>query len=224
MALSKKILIFCIILPLTISSISGIAIPLILNWDKLFPPKPPKPNPVVVKLGYVPFVGSLATEIAFEKGFFPSSGNELNLKRVEKVAFSNSEALITALSLGKIQISSSVSIVPMANVEANHPGSVRVFSVSKVYKDKSFDAILVPKTSSIYDITSLKSERIGTFPGTTATSVLKHFLKQRNIPTANLRFIQIPPPLPARVPSIWHCRFTFLLRACCYSRAFKWMP
>ncbi|HHT9119152.1 MAG TPA: ABC transporter substrate-binding protein [Candidatus Hypogeohydataceae bacterium YC41] len=186
-------LIFVIILP-TILGIASIVVPLITQWEQVqkFFYREKKP-PVVVKLGYLPIVTSLATEVAFYKGFFPSPNKKLNLKRVERIPFSTSEDLANALALGEIQVASLFSIVTMVTREANDPGRVRIFSVSNVRSDKPFDAILVPEESSIQKIESLTNQRIGTFPGSTATSILKRFLEERDLPTDNLKFVPIPP-------------------------------
>lgn len=142
-----------------------------------------------VRMAYLPMVASLPAFVAQERGFFREHGVE-----VELVAFANSNDMVNALIAGEIEVLPAVSTVPLMHLEAQHPGTIRLFSHSRMTPDNAMDSLVVTANSSIDGLPSLAGRKIGVFPGTSARNLLGVFLKERGVDPSGVRFVPLPPP------------------------------
>ncbi|MBU2561626.1 MAG: ABC transporter substrate-binding protein [Nanoarchaeota archaeon] len=147
-----------------------------------------------VKIGYLPILASLPLYVAQENGYFDEQGI-----RVEPVILQSSNQLVDALVRGDIDIVVESSAVPVLIVETIDPGKIKVFSASDITPETPFDSLIIPKGSQLSSLYDLEGKKIGVFPGSTATNLLKSFLKDKGVDVTEIEFIQIVPPtqLPA---------------------------
>ena len=164
--------------------VSLLAVAQILREDRVPP----------VRIGYLPILASLPLFVAQENGYFNESGIT-----IETVPLQSSNQLVDALLRGDIDIAVESSAAPVFMVETVDPGRVKIFSASDITVDAPFDSIVVRKESPIETLNGLEGRKVGVFPGTTATRLLKDFLVGKGINTAAMEFIQIVPQnqLPA---------------------------
>jgi len=141
-----------------------------------------------VRVAYAPVVINLQTFIAQDLGLF----NKHDLIGDPKL-FTSANDMISALVSGEIDVVPAVSLVPVLNLEAQKPGTLRIFSHSKMTAEKPFDSILVRTDSLIHSLEDLKAKKIAVFPGTTATNFLKVFLKRKGIDPDSVQYVPLPP-------------------------------
>jgi len=83
-----------------------------------------------------------------------------------------------------------VGVTASTGIAATHMGGMTIHAWSGIgVRDKLTE----------YDLEDLEGKKIGVFPGSTATNLLKKFLSDNNIDISKIEFIQIVPPnqLPA---------------------------
>jgi len=169
--------------------IGGIVVLIIISVA-VFAVKSKPTESYVVKIGNIPIMLSkLPLEIALQKGFFEDAGVVV---QVTQLASSN--LVSDALLRGDLDITPEISILPFINAEAVDPGKLKIFSVTDLTIDIPFDSMIVKSDSSINSIVDLKGKKIGVFPGTTATNMLKIFFKEKGIDVSGIQFVQLPPP------------------------------
>jgi ABC-type nitrate/sulfonate/bicarbonate transport system substrate-binding protein len=90
-------------------------------------------------------------------------------------------------------------LVPVLALESKYPGRFRIISHSVMTSDKPFDRVLVKSESSIKSPKDLAGKKLALIPGTTATNVMRAFLKQQGVDPQSVSFIQLAPTaqLPA---------------------------
>lgn len=147
-----------------------------------------------VRVGHLPILASAPLYVAQENGYF-----EDNRVNVEIVQLQSSNQLVDALVRGDIDIVVESSAVPVLIVETIDSGKIKIFSASDITPETPFDSIIVKEGSKIKDLKDLENKKIGVFPGSTATSLLKAYLGENGVDTRNIEFIQIIPAnqLPA---------------------------
>lgn len=147
-----------------------------------------------VKIGYLPILASLTLYVAQENGYF----DEQEIK-IETIQLQSSNQLVDALLRGDIDVVPESSVVPVLFVERLDSGKIKIFSASDVTPETPFDSLIVKKDSAINNLDDLENKKIGVFPGSTATNLLKKYLKDRKIDISKIEFIQIisPEQLPA---------------------------
>jgi ABC-type nitrate/sulfonate/bicarbonate transport system substrate-binding protein len=141
-----------------------------------------------VRIGYLSNTGSLPLFVAEEKGFFTEEGIH-----EEATPIATSNQLVDALVAGNLDAYPESSAYPALAVELQSPGRLKIFSASAITKQKPFDSILVKDGSSIRSVSDLAGKRIGVFPGSTATSFLKKYLKDSHIDASGIVFVPVPP-------------------------------
>ncbi len=132
--------------------------------------------------------------VAQENGYFDKQGI-----KIETTQFQSSNQLVDSLIREDIDIAVESSVAPVLIAETIDPGKIKIFSVSDITSEKPFDSIIVKKDSELNSLLDLKEKKIGVFPGSTATGLLKNFLAKNNIDASKIEFIQIIPAnqLPA---------------------------
>lgn len=142
-----------------------------------------------LRIGYLPIVASLPLFIAQENGYFEDEGLS-----IETVRVASSNQLVDSLIAGNLEAYVESSAVPVLAAETVSPGNIRVFSVSDITPDSPFDSIITRADSDVLSLEGLAGKKIGVFPGSTATNLLKQFLEDKDIDTSKIQFIQIIPP------------------------------
>lgn len=142
-----------------------------------------------VRLAYPPIVASLPVFVAEEHKMFREAGIS-----ADAVPFVNSNDMVNALVAGQFDMLPAVSLIPVLHLEIQYPGTVRLFSHSRMTPERAFDSIVVKKDSPITGVEQLAGKKVGLFPGTSATNMLKYFLKKRGIDIAKVTFVPLAPP------------------------------
>jgi len=142
-----------------------------------------------VKIGYLPILASLPLYVAQENGYFVEEG-----VNIETVQLQSSNQLVDALVRGDIDIVVESSAVPALIVETIDSGELKIFSISDITTETPFDAVIVKKDSELEKLEDLENKKIGVFPGSTATNLLRKYLDEQGIDTSTIEFIQIIPP------------------------------
>jgi ABC-type nitrate/sulfonate/bicarbonate transport system substrate-binding protein len=142
-----------------------------------------------VRVAYAPVVLNLPSYIAQDRGLFAKAG--LN---VEYTSFSSANDMINALVAGQVDVVTGVSLVPILNLEAQSPGKARVFLHSLMTAETPYDGVIVKKDSTIQGLADLVGKKVGVFPGTTATNLMKAALKKNGIDPTKVELVTLPPP------------------------------
>ena len=143
----------------------------------------------VVKIGYLPTLGSAMYDVAKENQYFEKEGIKYEMTPIQ-----TSNQILEALVRGDIDVSPVLSIIPILASEEVSSRKVEVFSISDYSLDRPFDKIIVKKGSSIQSIKDLAGKKIGVFPGSTAMNLLKKYFSDNNVDISKIEFIQITPP------------------------------
>ncbi len=148
----------------------------------------------VVKIGYLPIMASLPLYVAQENNYFIEQGIQ-----IETIQLQSSNQLVDALIRGDIDIVVESSAVPALIAETIDSGKIKIFSASDITPETPFDSLIVKKDSTLNSLKDLEGKKIGVFPGSTATNLLKKFLSDNNVDISKMEFIQIVPAnqLPA---------------------------
>lgn len=145
-------------------------------------------KPVTVRIGYLNIVASLPLFVAEEQGFLKEEGIDY---KISPVATSNQ--LVDAIVADNLDCFIESSAIPVLAVELQSPGKLKVFSVSEITSKAPFDSLLVKETSAIKTLSDLKGKKIGVFPGSTATNLLKKYLQDKGIDISGITFVPMPP-------------------------------
>jgi ABC-type nitrate/sulfonate/bicarbonate transport system substrate-binding protein len=145
-------------------------------------------KPTTVRIGYLSNTGSLPLFVAEEKGFFTEEGIH-----EEATPIATSNQLVDALVAGNLDAYPESSAYPALAVELQSPGRLKIFSASAITKRRPFDSILVKEGSPIKTLADLAGKRVGVFPGSTATSLLKKYLTDSRVDVSGIVFVPVPP-------------------------------
>ncbi len=148
----------------------------------------------VVKIGYLPIMASLPLYVAQENNYFTEQGTQ-----IETMQLQSSNQLVDALVRGDIDIVVESSAVPALIAETIDSGKIKIFSVSDITPETPFDSLIVKQNSALNSLEDLEGKKIGVFPGSTATNLLKKFLSDNSVDVSKIEFTQIVPAnqLPA---------------------------
>jgi NitT/TauT family transport system substrate-binding protein len=100
--------------------------------------------------------------------------------------------MATSLAAGDADISTGVSLLPMANLESQSPGRIRIVIHSKLTAAAPFDRIVAKKDSPITTLKDLAGKKVATYPGTTAKAILSYYLGQQGVDTGTVQFVAMP--------------------------------
>lgn len=154
-----------------------------------FASRPDQGDSPPVRIGYLNIVASLPLFIAEDKGFLEAEG-----LTYEAITMASSNQLVDAVVAGNLDCYIESSAVPVLAMELQSPGKLKVFSVSEITPQTPFDALLVKEDSAIKALSDLAGKKLGVFPGSTATNLLKKYLGDQGIDTATITFVPMPPP------------------------------
>jgi len=151
--------------------------------------KGPSEKETTVRIGYLNIVASLPLFVAEEKGYLEDEGI-----KYETTTIATSNQLVDAVVAGNLDCYIESSAVPVLAVELQSPGKLKVFSVSEITPQAPFDALLVKEDSPIKALSDLAGKKIGVFPGSTATNLLKKYLADKGLDVSSITFVPMPPP------------------------------
>jgi len=146
------------------------------------------PESPVVRVGYLGITASLPLYIAEEKGYFTAEGVRIASQQV-----ATSNQLVDAIVAGNLDVVVETSAVPVLAVELQSPGKIKVFATSDITQEAPFDSVLVKQDSPVTSLRDLANKRIGVFPGSTASTLLKKHLQDEGIDISNAVFVPTPP-------------------------------
>ena len=129
-----------------------------------------------VRIGYLNLVTGLPLFVAEEKGFLREEGLEC-----KTIAVGSSNQIVDEVVAGNLDCFIGASAVPVLAVELQSPGKLKVFSVSEITPERPFDALLVKEDSAMQTPSDFSGKRIGVFPGSTATNLLKKYLGDKGV-------------------------------------------
>lgn len=141
-----------------------------------------------VRVGYLNITASLPLFIAEANGYFMEEGVS-----VETFPIQTSNQLVDGVLAGQLDGVIEASAAPVLSAEARAPGRIKIFAVSAITTAAPFDALLVRAERGPSSLEGLEGRRIGVFPGTTATSLLRAFLEDEGVEVSNITFAPIPP-------------------------------
>ncbi len=145
-------------------------------------------RPAPARIGYLDISASLPLFIADRNGYFVDEG-----VAVEAVEVGTSNELVDAVVAGNLEVFVEASAVPVLAAQLEDPGRLKVFSVSSITREAPFDALLVRNDSPLQTLADLAGTRIGVFPGSTASSLLRKFLVDQGADVADIEFMPMPP-------------------------------
>jgi ABC-type nitrate/sulfonate/bicarbonate transport system substrate-binding protein len=180
--------------PVVVAIVAAVVVGVIVmrNNQGLPPGDQKKPQaeeqPVTVRIGYLNITASLPLFIAEEKGFF----SDEQLKH-EAVVTATSNQLVDGIVAGNLDVFVEASAVPVLAVELQSSGRLKIFSVSSITKKAPFDALLVKEDSPIKVLADLAGRKIGVFPGSTASALLKKHLLDSGVDVSGVTFVPMPP-------------------------------
>jgi len=156
--------------------------------DKPKPANSEKSVAEPIRIAHAPVVLNVPTFLAQDQGIFSQNGLNAELK-----VFTSANDMINAIVAGQVDAVTGVSLVPILNLEAQNPGTVRIVFHSRMNDTQPFDGIVVKSNSPIQRLADLKGRKLGLFPGTTALNFTKAFLKQQGINPDDVNFVHLPP-------------------------------
>lgn len=134
-------------------------------------------------------VATLPFTIAQQEQLFST-----NHVKVEDTLFTSSNDMLNSLVAGQSDLIPAISLIPIIQLEIQYPGKVRLYSHSRMSREKAIDAIIVKEGSSIRTLNDLAGKKVGLFPGTAPSNLLKAFLKKKGISTDSITLVPLPPP------------------------------
>jgi ABC-type nitrate/sulfonate/bicarbonate transport system substrate-binding protein len=148
-----------------------------------------------IRMAYQPIVFGLPVFVGNEQAIFQRH----NLS-VEAKSFTSANDMMNALVAGQIDIIPGAPLVPVLALEAQYPGRFRIMSHSVMTSEKPFDRVLVKTDSPIKSVKDLTGKKLALIPGTTASNVVRAFLKQQGVDPQTVSFIQLAPT--AQLPAL----------------------
>lgn len=148
-----------------------------------------------VRMAYQPIVFGLPVFVGKEQKIFEKHGLE-----VEDKSFTSANDMLNALVAGQVDMVPGSPLVPVVSLESQYPGRFRIISHSVMTSDKPFDRILVKSDSTIKSAKDLAGKKLALIPGTTASNVVRAYLKKEGVDPQSVSFIQLAPT--AQLPAL----------------------
>lgn len=148
-----------------------------------------------VRMAYQPIVFGLPVFVGKEQKIFEKHGVD-----VEDKSFTSANDMLNALVAGQVDMVPGSPLVPVVSLESQYPGRFRIISHSVMTSDKPFDRILVKSDSPIKSAKDLAGKKLALIPGTTASNVVRAYLKKEGVDPQSVSFIQLAPT--AQLPAL----------------------
>jgi ABC-type nitrate/sulfonate/bicarbonate transport system substrate-binding protein len=150
----------------------------------------PRKDAGEVRIGSLPIIASLPIFVADENRLFAHEN-----VRSKTIPFSNSNDMVNALVVGQVDVLPAVSVVPIVHLEIQSAGKARVFSHSRMSRSNALDKIIVKEGSGLRRLEDLRGRKLGVFPGTAPTNMLRVFLRKHDVDPQTVAFVQLPVPV-----------------------------
>lgn len=141
-----------------------------------------------VRVGFLPILASLPLYVAEENGYFTEAGIE-----IEKIPFQTGEQLNDAFIRGDIDVAPENSLLPILRTELIKPGITKVYALGDITKETPFATLIVKNSVPIDSLSDLENKKVGVFPGGTSKNLLRKFLDSKDVNTAKVEFVELPP-------------------------------
>ena len=141
----------------------------------------------IVRIGYLNIISHIPLMIAREKDLFSQKGIV-----IETTVFQSSNQIYEAILRDDIDFAPNMSSIPILQGELIDPEKIKIFAPSDYTSDKPFDVILARKDSLINSIWDLPGKKVGVFPGTTSKNYIKKLLKDNDIDSSQIEFVELP--------------------------------
>lgn len=150
----------------------------------------PTSDPSSFRVGYQPTMLYLPLFVAEEQGFFRKRGLQIELVR-----FGSANEMAQALAARQIDATGMSSLTVLANLEANSPGTFRIYLLEVLTAELSPDAIVVPPASEIRSLVDLRGKKLGVHPGTTLRTYADRFLQNAVDADHGVVFVPLQPQI-----------------------------
>lgn len=145
-----------------------------------------------LRVSYIENASCWPLFVALENGLFQKLGVE-----VIAVKAANSTEAINAMLAGQVDASIENTYSALFAVEANSPGTIRLFLPCSETREQYVSHLLVSMGSNISRVEQLKGKRIGTYSGSTQLLTLKLFVRKhmKLDPERDVKIIQVDPSM-----------------------------
>lgn len=140
------------------------------------------------KVAYLPIYVDLPLFVAVEEGLFKKRGLNVSLQR-----FESSPDMSAALLSGRVDAVASIATPTALSVENRDPSRFRIFMVDQATEEAPLSSLILPKGSTVTEISGLRGKIVGSFPGPTATTLAPLAFAVDGLSTSDFRLVDIPP-------------------------------
>jgi len=155
----------------------------IFFWGKQFTSQSPK-----VRIGVIKSLVSYNYYIAKEKGF-------LNNLDFEEINFKSSNELLDAMIRQEVDITPVISIIPILSAQNTTEVNIKCYAVSADTIQNPQEQIIAKKDVVLNSPKDFENKKIGVFPGTSNSNILKAFLRNNNVDLNKVEIIPLAPNL-----------------------------
>ena len=160
---------------------------LLVGCSRTSAPKTPE-----LKVSYIENASCWPLFVALDKGLFDKAG-----VKVKAVKAANSTEAINAMLAGQVDGSIENTYSALFAVEANSPGTIRLFLPCSETKQRYVSHLLLPPNSKITKLEQLKGKKLGTYSGATQLLTLKLFVSRHMHldPEKDVKIVQVDPSM-----------------------------
>ena len=144
---------------------------------------------IAVTVGYLPISTTLPNWLAESEGLAAKKNLKVEFKR-----YANSNLLLLALLNGEIQATSVCADEPILAAASKGKAPFEIYLQEVLTQDRTFDAIITKKDSSIQTLADLEGKTVACFPGSQLKAYLKIILHQAGVKPDAVKIVQLPPP------------------------------
>lgn len=143
-------------------------------------------------VGHINLANDLPAYVAQEKGYFSEENLEVTLKK-----FDSSKLATDAIYSGDVDASAGSSTVPLLAAESTQGGKAKIYALGYTGNTEktALGAFVVLRDAPIQSPTDLSGKKIAVFPGGTAKILLTRYLKNQNVDTSGIEWIEQAPNL-----------------------------
>jgi len=152
-------------------------------------PKDSGQSAQTITVGYLPVSTTLPNWLAKSEGFAAKRNVKIEFKR-----YANSNLLLMALLNGEIQATSVCADEPILAAASKGKGGFEIYLQEVLTADRTFDAIITKKDSSIQTLVDLEGKTVACFPGSQLKAYLKIILRKAGVKVEAVKIVQLPPP------------------------------
>jgi ABC-type nitrate/sulfonate/bicarbonate transport system substrate-binding protein len=133
---------------------------------------PQEDKKVTITIGYLPIIAHLPGAVAETEEMFEGMSVKFRV-------YGSSDDLLAALVRKDVHFATTIAVAPLLKIPNKDPFPVQIVSYSVTTNKNPFDGIFVRKNSPLQNLNDLEGKRVGVFPGTTASGILKSVLANK---------------------------------------------